>query len=108
MLEAEEVRRAADVVVVQVREDDNVVAGAADAAGVITEDLWKVDPLIGRIVGAAHVRVVDEDLAAIGQVDPSTVGIAEVVEGQLVHGDEGLKRKEFPEQALAQSAVTVG
>ena len=82
MVEPEKLRAVATVIVVEVSEADDVEVVALSGTQVGLQLGRQVDALVGRIVGFAHIGIVEEHLPAVGEIDAGAVGIAEGMEGQ--------------------------
>ena len=74
----------AAVVVVKMGEADDVVIIASRVAKVLAQLIGKIDAPVPRIVRVPHIRVVDQKLLAVGEIDACAIGIAEGMEGEVL------------------------
>ncbi len=72
-----EIQRPLHVVVVEMREANDIVEVPVSCLERLPKQNWQVAPAVGIVVRAAHIGIVDKDRLAIGQVDPGGIGIAD-------------------------------
>jgi hypothetical protein len=83
MTQPEELTGTLDVIVIQVREAHHVEVVAARVAKVAAKLVGQVDTLVVGVLAVAFIGVVDQQLAAVGEVDPKAIGIPERKESDL-------------------------
>ncbi len=76
----------AKMVGVEVRERNHVVGIALRHLQIGAKLLFKIDALVGGIIGTPRVGVVEQDGPTAGQVDTATVGVTEREDGDRMHG----------------------
>src|ERR1700674_1982910 len=93
MFKIKVVRRAFDVVIIEMCERDNFIASLSSGLKIFVEQCWEVATLIILIVGVAHIGEIEENLATVMQVDSAAVGIADREERYFVHSRELLSSR---------------
>jgi hypothetical protein len=82
VLKPEEIAGPTAMIVVKMRESDDVVVVPLRGAQIGLEFSRQVEASVPAIVGIAHVGVVDEHLLAVGKVEAGAIGVAERMKGQ--------------------------